>query len=302
MSCFSCFAGFSSDPRKAALKAARDDVDDLILNKSFAPIFIRFAWHDSGTFDNKHADKPWPAAGGAIGSIIYDKEITAGPNAGLKLARQVLASIQQKHNVGWADLIQLASARAVELSGGPKIAMKYGREDAKDSPELSVAPFGLPDALPPFGGPEECAGDPAAHLRYVFYKYGMNDMDIVALSGAHTVGRVFKDRSGASPFGYNSPTEYTKKGCPFAGKSLTGGGQSWTKEWLKFDNSYFQLPGKTDTNCVALPTDRVLEEDPLFKVHFDRFAADQSAFFQAYARSHKKLSELGSKFSKPFSI
>lgn len=301
MSCFSCFEGFS-DPRKVQLRKARDDIDELIVSKSFGPLFIRFAWHDSGTFDNKHADKPWPAAGGAIGSIIYDKELTAGPNAGLKMAKQVLGTIKLKHNVGWADIIQLASARAVELYGGPRIPMIYGREDASESPELSVAPFGLPDARPPFGGPPGCAEDPAAHLRYVFYKYGMNDEDIVALSGAHTVGRAFSDRSGAVPYGYNNPTQYTMKGCPFAGNSITNGGQSWTKEWLKFDNSYYQLPGHTDPNCVAFPTDSVLATDPGFKPYFDEFAKNQRAFFKAYARSHKKLSELGSKFNKPFSI
>jgi L-ascorbate peroxidase len=301
MSCFSCFGGLA-DSRKTALKKAKDDVDKLILEKSFAPLFVRFAWHDSGTFDIKHKDKPWPAAGGAIGSIIYDKELSAGPNAGLKLAKTVLSKIKDQHNVGWADLIQLASSRAVELSGGPKIPMRYGRLDASESPELSEAPFGLPDALAPFGGPPGCEQDPAAHLRYVFYKYGMNDEDIVALSGAHTLGRAFKERSGTVDFGYSNPTEYTQKGCPFAGKSLTSGGQSWTKEWLKFDNSYFQLPGKTDGNCVAFPTDCVLAEDPGFKVHFDLFANDERAFFKAYARSHKKLSELGSKFERPFSL
>ena len=30
--------------------------------------------------------------------------------------------------------------------------------DAEASPEVSVAPFGLPDALPPFGGGEVCVG------------------------------------------------------------------------------------------------------------------------------------------------
>jgi L-ascorbate peroxidase len=301
MSCFSCFAGFT-DPRVTALRNARIEIDDLILNRSFAPLFIRFAWHDSGTFDQNRFHLPWPAAGGAIGSIVYEKELTAGPNAGLKLAKTMLGKIKEKNKVGWADIIQLASARAVELSGGPKIPMRYGREDASESPPESEAPFGLPDALPPFGGPPGCEQDPAAHLRYVFYKYNMSDEDIVALSGAHTLGRAFKERSGTVNFGYSEPTPYTQKGCPFAKNSLTGGGQSWTKEWLKFDNSYYQLPGKTDPNCIAFPTDRVLETDPGFKPYFERFAISEKKFFKAYASAHSRLSELGSKFNKPFTI
>lgn len=42
------------------------------------------------------------------------------------------------------------------------------------------------------------------HLRYVFGKYdSMTDEDIVALSGAHTLGRAFKDRSGTVENGAN---------------------------------------------------------------------------------------------------
>jgi len=155
-------------------------------------------------------------------------------------------------------------------------------------------PFGLPDALPPFGGPSP--QDPAAHLRYVFYKYGMDDKDIVTLSGAHTVGRAFKDRSGTVSEGYMNPTVYTTKGCPFAEKSETGGGRSWTKNWLKFDNSYFTDMEKADPSVVTFPTDKVLMMDSGFKPHFEQFKADQAAFFSAYCHSHKKLSELGAKF------
>lgn len=276
------------------LMAAQEEVDKLIREKSFGPLFVRFAWHDSGTFDNKRKSAKWPSAGGAIGSIIYDNELNAGPNAGLRSAYNVLGKIKAKYAaVGWADLIQLASARSIELMGGPKIDMKYGRRDAVDSPPESVAPFGLPDAKPQ---------NPASHLREVFYKYDMNDEDIVALSGAHTIGRAFKDRSGAVEFGYQKPTDYTKPGCPMAMSSMTLGGQSWTKEWLKFDNSYFQLPGNSDNNCVVFPTDAVLATDPKFKPFFDKFAKDQNAFFASYAKSHKKLSELGSHFEGEFSI
>ena len=58
-----------------------------------------------------------------------------------------------------------------------------------------------------------------------------NDQEIVALSGAHTLGRAKKTRSG---FGADV-TKYTEKG---PGKP---GGSSWTPEWLKFDNSYFKV-------------------------------------------------------------
>lgn len=62
----------------------------------------------------------------------------------------------------------------------------------------------LPDAEPAdngkYGGPGGTASTedttPGGHLRKVFYRMGLNDEEIVALSGAHTFGRAYKDRSG----------------------------------------------------------------------------------------------------------
>jgi L-ascorbate peroxidase len=258
---------------------------------------VRLAWHDSGTYDNRNKSKPWPNAGGAIGSIRTDHEINAGPNAGLKKAIDAyLKPIKdQLPNTSWADLIQLASAVGIETAGGPKIDMKYGRVDGVPT-ELAPPPFGLPGV---------CTGgeDAAKHLKEVFYKYDMNDKDIVALSGAHTLGRAFKDRSGTVAEGSMGPfTSYTTRGCPFMANSLTAGGRSWTKDWTKFDNTYFSDMGKGDPQCIAFPTDTILMKAPEFKPHFDLFAKDQNAFFSAYKESHKKLSELGSKFNPPQGI
>merc|ERR1712151_367590 len=265
---------------------------------SCAPILVRLAWHDSGTYDMGNASKPWPNAGGAVGSIRTDHEINAGPNAGLKKALTAYLEPIKKEvpGVSWADLIQLASATAIEAAGGPAIPMKYGRVDGNPT-DLQPAPFGLPGVC--------FDEDPAKHLRYVFYKYGMDDKDIVALSGAHTLGRAFADRSGTVKEGSAGPyTKYTdKKGPDYGGdKSLTQGGRSWTKSWTKFDNSYFSDMAKNDPDCIAFPTDKCLMEAPEFKTHFDAFAKSQSAFFNAYKESHKKLSELGCKFDPPAGI
>jgi len=287
----------SAGGRKAAqLRKAKALVTDMIRKNSCHPIMVRLAWHDSGTYDQKHKALPWPAAGGAIGSIRFKKEIEAGPNAGLSKALKLLDPIKiQVPEVSWADLIQMASATAIELAGGPKIDMVYGRLDADNSPDQSVPPFGLPAAYPD--------DPPADHLRWVFGKYdGMGDKEIVALSGAHTLGRAFKERSGAVENGYgeSGATEYTCAtfcaGLPNTPNGMAGG-KSWTQKWLRFDNAYYTLPGKEDPdNLLVLPTDLVLETDPGFKAFFDKYAKDQSAFFADYAAAHKKLSELGSKF------
>jgi len=297
MSCFECFCGIfgAEDPKQKALKVAKAKCVELILSKSCGPILIRTAWHDSGTYDMANKSKGFPNSGGAIGSIRTPHEIDAPPNAGLKKALDVyLTPIKNELEkdglvISWADLIQLASATAVEVMGGPKIPMKYGRVDGTPT-ELAPAPFGLPAAFP---------DSPAQHLRDVFYKYdSMSDEDIVALSGAHTVGRAFADRSGTVAEGSaaGQGTAYTKRGAAEGQKSLSSGGRSWTKNWLVFDNSYFTDMGKNDPEVIYFPTDTVLQTDAGFKVHCERFAKDQAAFFASYANAHKKLSELGCKW------
>ncbi|XP_057974017.1 probable L-ascorbate peroxidase 6, chloroplastic/mitochondrial isoform X2 [Malania oleifera] len=268
---------FVSDPDQ--LKSAREDIKELLNAKFCHPILVRLGWHDAGTYNKNIED--WPQRGGANGSLRFEIELKHAANAGLVNALKLIQPIKDKYSgVTYADLFQLASATAVEEAGGPKIPMKYGRVDVSGS-EQCPEEGRLPDAGPP---------SPAGHLRDVFYRMGLNDKEIVALSGAHTLGRSRPERSG-----WGKPeTSYTKGG-PGA-----PGGQSWTVQWLKFDNSYFRdIKEKRDEDLLVLPTDAVLFEDPSFKVYAEKYAEDQEAFFKDYAESHAKLSNLGAKFDPP---
>eukprot|EP00966_Prymnesium_polylepis_P210872 4883552-Prymnesium_polylepis.1 len=53
----------------------------------------------------------------------------------------------------------------------------------------------LPDAKPPFG---DGSADAPSHVRKVFHRMGFDDVEIVALCGAHTLGRAFAERSGVT--------------------------------------------------------------------------------------------------------
>ncbi len=87
----------------------------------------------------------------------------------------------------------MSSARSIELAGGPKLGVKYGRVDATGADQCS--PEGnLHDAE---GGPDGNYGGsppmedttPNGHLRKVCYRMRLNDEDTVALSGGQTGGR-----------------------------------------------------------------------------------------------------------------
>ncbi|OVA19838.1 heme peroxidase [Macleaya cordata] len=227
---------------------ARRQLRALISSKNCAPIMLRLAWHDAGTFDVK------TKTGGANGSIRNDEELKHGANSGLKIAIEFCEEVKKNHpRITYADLYQLAGVVAVEITGGPTVEFVPGRKDSLVSPKEGR----LPDAK-----------QGVQHLRDIFYRMGLSDKDIVALSGAHTLGRAHPERSG------------------FAG--------AWTNEPLKFDNSYFGelLKGESE-GLLKLPTDKALLEDPEFHHYVELYAKDEDAFFRDYAIAHKKLSELG---------
>ncbi|CAN4112556.1 unnamed protein product [Withania somnifera] len=230
------------------IEKARRDLRALISIKNCAPIMLRLAWHDAGTYDAK------TKTGGPNGSIRNEEEFTHGANNGLKIALEFCEAVKSKHpKITYADLYQLAGVVAVEVTGGPTIDFVPGRKDSSISPKEGR----LPDAK---------KGVP--HLKEVFYRMGLSDKDIVALSGGHTLGRAHLERSG-----FDGP---------------------WTKEPLKFDNSYFVelLKGESE-GLLKLPTDIALLDDPEFRHYVELYAKDEDAFFRDYAISHKKLSELG---------
>ncbi|KAK9007517.1 hypothetical protein V6N11_074437 [Hibiscus sabdariffa] len=224
---------------------ARRDLRALIAFKNCAPIMLRLAWHDAGTYDVS------TKTGGPNGSIRNEEECSHGANNGLNIA---LEEVKANHpKITYADLYQLAGVVAVEVTGGPTIDFVPGRKDSNICPKEGR----LPDAK---------RGAP--HLRDIFYRMGLSDKDIVALSGGHTLGRAHPERSG-----FDGP---------------------WTSEPLKFDNSYFVelLKGESE-GLLKLPTDKALLDDPEFRKYVELYAKDEDAFFRDYAESHKKLSELG---------
>eukprot|EP00798_Chlamydomonas_sp_ICE-L_P019266 gene19266-25903_t len=278
------------------LKAAKVELKEVITSKSSNPIIVRLAWHDSGTYNKNITD--WPACGGANASIRFKPEINHGCNAGLQNAIDIIEPVKAKFpGVTYSDLFQMASAVAIELAGGPKIPMRYGRKDAT-APEQTLAlqratyqDASTPEQcategyLPGGGGPfDDGSASPGDHLRKIFYRMGLGDKEIVALSGGHTLGRSRPDRSGWG----KAETKYTKDGPG------NPGGQSWTPDWLVFNNSYYTVTkAQDDDELLVMPTDNAIFADEAFRPYAEKYAADEAAFFTDYTAAHLKLSELG---------
>lgn len=215
------------------------------------PIMVRLAWHDAGTYNSKDN------TGGANASIRFKTENSHGANNGLNIAMDLLAPIKTAYpQISYADLFQLSSVAGIEYSGGPVIPFRMGRPDAVE--QLCTPDGRLPDATKRMG-----------HLRDVFYRMGLSDKDITALSGAHTLGRAHEERSG-----FDGP---------------------WTKIPVTFDNSYFVeiLKDEPDPDLLRLTSDLALLDIPETRALCELYAKDQSAFFADYVDAHVKLSELG---------
>ena len=132
----------------------------------------------------------------------------------------------------------------------------------------------------------------AAGLRDVFGRMGFNDQEIVALSGAHALGRCHPDASGYS--GPWSPSPYILNNAYF--NLLLN--VPWTlKEWggpMQFEDPSGKL--------MMLPSDIVLIQDKNFRKYVVEYAKDQSLFFKDFAAAFQKLEELGTKNLKKVDV
>lgn len=294
----SCLLGFGGpkadwDKIKADLEALCDD--DKAPNPSVdgaggslggggyvAPMLVRLAWHSAGSYGKATKD-----GGTDGGTIRFQPEINHGGNAGLKHAIGVLAPIKENHpGASWADLIVCAGVVAIKNMGGPDCGFTPGRSDA---PKPNTSPKSDKRFTPDDRLPDAAQG--AQHLRDVFYRMGFNDQEIVALSGAHAVGRCHTDRSG-----FWGPWTYAEAGFSndyfkfLLDKRWTVKTSHEGKAWTG-PKQYEADGGK----LMMLPTDMVLIEDPAFKKWVLTYAKSEEKFFEDFAKAFRKLTELGFK-------
>ena len=271
-------AGAAPKTPEESFASLRSDVEALMKKDGdFGPTMVRLAWHSSGTYD-----KMSRTGGSGGGTIRFKEELAHGGNAGLDKAVARLEPIKRKHpEISYADLFAYVGVVAIETMGGPKLKFSYGRVDEMDP--AAVTPDGrLPDADVGDGpGPKE-----RDHLRKIFNRMGFNDQEIVALSGAHALGRCHADASG-----YVGP---------------------WSGTPLLFNNSYFVLlkglkwaPNDEAAKfqykdpsgaLMMLPSDIVLIEDPKFKKYVELYGKGKGAqdkFFADFSSAFSRLLELG---------
>ncbi|KAL7164226.1 hypothetical protein ACSBR2_040190 [Camellia fascicularis] len=219
-----------------------------VLSKGKAAGVLRLVFHDAGTFETDGN------AGGMNGSIVYelDRPENTGLKKPIKILEKAKAEVDMKQSVSWADMIAVAGAEAVSVCGGPRIPVQLGRLDSM-----------VPD--PEGKLPQESLD--ASGLKQCFQRKGFTTQELVALSGAHTLGSK----------GFGNPTV--------------------------FDNSYFKiLLGKPwlssagMSSMIGLPSDRALVEDDECLRWISKYADNQNLFFEDFKNVYTKLVNTGARW------
>ncbi|KAE8729071.1 Peroxidase 4 [Hibiscus syriacus] len=156
---------------------------------------------------------------GCDGSILLDDtssftgEKTAGPNnnsvRGFEVVDAIKALVEKvcPGVVSCADILAIAARDSVVILGGPDWDVKLGRRDSKTA-SFSAANSGV---IPP----------PTATLGQLINRFnarGLSAKDMVALSGAHTIGKarcaLFRDRIYNETNIDGSFAKTTQSSCP----------------------------------------------------------------------------------------
>ncbi|CAB4282069.1 unnamed protein product [Prunus armeniaca] len=127
---------------------------------------------------------------GCDGSVLLDDassftgEKTAAPNnnslRGFEVVDKIKSQVEKTCPgvVSCADILAIAARDSVKILGGPSWNVKLGRRDSKTA-SLTAANSGV---IPP-------PTSTLSNLKTRFQAVGLNERDLVALSGAHTIGK-----------------------------------------------------------------------------------------------------------------
>lgn len=190
--------------------------------------------------------------------------------------------------VSCADILALAAEISSVLAGGPDWKVPLGRRDSLTA-NRTLANENLPA---PFFN--------LTRLKAAFAVQGLDTTDLVALSGAHTIGRshcaFFTDRLyNFSGTGKPDPTldttylQQLKKICPNGGPNNLANFDPTTPDTL--DKNYFS---NLQVKKGLLQSDQELFSttgaDTISIVN--KFSSDQKAFFDSFEASMIKMSKI----------
>uniref|UniRef100_A0A7N0ZSN7 Peroxidase n=1 Tax=Kalanchoe fedtschenkoi TaxID=63787 RepID=A0A7N0ZSN7_KALFE len=188
--------------------------------------------------------------------------------------------------VSCADVLAIAARDVVTLSGGPSFNVELGRRDGLISKAARVA-GNLPEPTFKLG-----------QLNALFSRHNLTQLDMIALSGAHTVGfshcKPFSPRIRSSPIDPTLDRSYAQQlvaACPENGPAEVAVDMDPQTPRM-FDNLYYQglVQGKG-----MFTSDQDLFEDGDSKSTVVEFANSVGEFYGAFGAAMRKLGRVGVK-------
>ncbi|XP_027073258.1 peroxidase 51-like [Coffea arabica] len=205
-----------------------------------------------------------------------------------KAAVDAVASCRNK--VSCADILAMAARDVIALAGGPSYAVELGRLDGLSSTASSVNGK-LPQ--PSFN---------LNQLNAIFAAHGLSQTDMIALSGAHTVGFSHCNRFANRIYNFSpqNPIDPTlnrayasqlQAMCPRVVDPTIAINMDPTTP-RTFDNVYFQ---NLVTGKGLFTSDQVLFTDSRSKPTVNAWASNPQAFQNAFVAAMTKLGRVGVK-------
>ncbi|KAL6983612.1 peroxidase [Sarracenia purpurea var. burkii] len=188
--------------------------------------------------------------------------------------------------VSCADILALAARDLVTMVGGPFYKVRLGRKDSTISKASEVeANIATPDMS-------------LTQIISLFDAKGLSIQELVALSGAHTIGFSHCDQFANRIFNFSNNSEFDPSYNPIFAQALRKLCTDYTKHPSMsafndvmtpgiFDNVYYSNLQK---GLGLLASDQVLASDSRTKPYVDLYAANQTAFFNDFARAMEKVS------------
>ncbi|KAJ1260621.1 hypothetical protein BS78_10G246800 [Paspalum vaginatum] len=186
---------------------------------------------------------------------------------------------QCRYKVSCADIMALAARESVYQSGGPNYQVELGRYDGRVSTRASVV---LPHA-----------NFTLDQLNAFFSGLGFSQAEMVALSGAHTLGAAdcpfFQYRIGTDPSMDPSFAAQLQNTCS---SNPSSGFAFLDPTPVGFDNAFYRsLQGGRG----LLGSDQVLYSDTRSRGTVNYYASNQGAFFADFVAAMTKLGRVGVK-------
>jgi catalase (peroxidase I) len=255
---------------------------------------IKLAWHSSGTYNNYSGGgdelkeelhfKRGDQGGKQEGDGLRFKRALGG-NAVLALtAMPWMDKIKEKvgPSISFPDLYTLGGVVAIECLGGPKIRWRAGRKDRGEERAASE------EEEEGRGLPESCVmSNDADQLRCMFqhmrFEEGERDRAIVALSGAHALGRLAEGEGAGGTATFNNAYFVLLSQM----KKKRGGKREW--------DGPSEFETDTGDKIMLMPTDIALINDPAFFKWVNVYAKDTDKFFSDFTVYFQQLTETGCK-------